>query len=180
MFNRIIIAGSGGQGIQFDGQLLARAAVQQNLVATYVPTYGAERRGGPSFCYVVVANKEVYTPIFKHPDILIAFDQRARNTYGALIRENGKILVNSDLASQPAENESSEVISIPASSIANKIYPENGPLNLVMLGAFLAIVPGVHMEPIREILQHRFANKQERLQVNLVALQKGTESVAGK
>ena len=85
MLTEIVIAGSGGQGIQFAGQVLARAAMQQGLYVTYVPAYGAERRGGASFCSVVLSDEFVFAPVFQRPDVLLALDQRGRNQYAASV-----------------------------------------------------------------------------------------------
>ena len=41
MLERILIAGSGGQGILLIGRLLARSAMQSVPHVTYFPAYGA-------------------------------------------------------------------------------------------------------------------------------------------
>ncbi|MEW6515308.1 MAG: 2-oxoacid:acceptor oxidoreductase family protein [candidate division FCPU426 bacterium] len=175
MLEQIIIAGSGGQGIQFCGQLLARAAVRQGLEATYVPSYGAERRGGPSFCSVVAADRSIYASLFKHPDIFLALDQRARNQYASSLLNAGIMLVNTDLAGQPATGEQARVIGLSASRLAEKINFEQPPLNLVMLGAYLGLDRGVSIEAVRAELEARFAGKPDVKQRNLQALDLGWE-----
>jgi len=179
MLEQIIMAGSGGQGIQFNGQVLARAAVKQGLEATYVPSYGAERRGGPSFCSVVLGDSDIYAPVFQNPDVFLAFDQRARNQYAARVKASGVIIANSDLASRSAHGEQARVISIPASQMAREIRREGGPLNLIMLGAYLGLDRGVQLETVRGILEYRLAKKSELLHMNLVALTRGSEFVIG-
>lgn len=177
MLDQIIMAGSGGQGIQLNGQILARAAVHQGLEATYVPTYGAERRGGPSFCAVAVADQPIYATLFNNPDVFLAFDQRARTQYAASVKASGVIVANTDLATQPAPGEKARVISISASRLAEKVHSVAPPLNLVMLGAYLALGRGVNIEALREMLEVRFLNKKPVLQSNLKALDQGVEAV---
>ena len=46
MIERILIAGSGGQGIIISGKILAGAGVQEFEHVTFFPCYGAEVRGG--------------------------------------------------------------------------------------------------------------------------------------
>ncbi len=176
MLKQIVIAGSGGQGIQFAGQFLASSAVRQGLEATYVPNYGAERRGGPSYCSVVVADGPIYAPVFAQPDVLIAFDQRARNQYGALVKPAGLILTNSDLAAQKAAAEQARVVSIPASSLGDQLRPGSG-FNLVMLGAFLAIFSGVEVKTAEAVLKEQCAKKPGTLEINLQGLAKGAEII---
>lgn len=172
MLQQIVIAGSGGQGIQFAGQLLARAGVRQGLQATYVPAYGAERRGGPSFCSVVLADREIYAPVFKLADVLLALDQRGRNQYGPTLKATGFILANRDLAAAVAPGEAGTVIELPASSLAAQICPQ-GAANLVTLGAYAAITGVVRTENLQAELEIISAKKPQLLETNLQALAEG-------
>ena len=44
---RIIIAGFGGQGIMLAGKLAIQTGLARGKNVTYIPSYGAEVRGGP-------------------------------------------------------------------------------------------------------------------------------------
>ena len=46
---RVIIAGFGGQGIMFMGKLLCYAGMLEGKQVTYMPSYGAEVRGGTAY-----------------------------------------------------------------------------------------------------------------------------------
>ena len=46
MQKEIIIAGFGGQGVLFAGQVLAYAAMDTGKAVTWIPSYGPEMRGG--------------------------------------------------------------------------------------------------------------------------------------
>ncbi len=177
MREQIIIAGSGGQGIQFCGQLLARAAIRQGLEATYVPSYGAERRGGPSFSSVVLADQPIYASLFKHPDIFLCLDQRARNQYADSLLAGGIILANADLAPQAAAGETARAFALAASKLAEQVHFEQPPLNLVMLGAYLGLNRGVRLESVQAELKARFAKRAEVLERNLRALSLGAEEI---
>ncbi|MFQ6036808.1 MAG: 2-oxoacid:acceptor oxidoreductase family protein, partial [Sedimentisphaerales bacterium] len=58
----IIIAGFGGQGIILAGRLLAQTAMKRGLEVTFMPSYGAEVRGGTANCMVIIAEKEIACP----------------------------------------------------------------------------------------------------------------------
>lgn len=177
MLDRIIMAGSGGQGIQFAGQLLALAAVEQGLKATYVPSYGAERRGGPSFCTVVVGDHEIYAPVFKEADILLAFDQRARNQYAHTVKESGLILADNTLCPKPAECELGKVILLDGHQTALAIRKERSAYNLVMLGAYIGLDRGIQLDNVLEVLNVKSSKKPELLETNSLALKKGVELI---
>ena len=51
----VIIAGFGGQGVILAGKLLAQIAMQGGNEVTFIPSYGAEMRGGTANCSVIIA-----------------------------------------------------------------------------------------------------------------------------
>ncbi|MCG2661765.1 MAG: 2-oxoacid:acceptor oxidoreductase family protein, partial [Kiritimatiellae bacterium] len=63
MHERILIAGSGGQGVVSLGKLLARLAAETIQHVTFFPAYGAEVRGGTSNCQVILSANEIAAPI---------------------------------------------------------------------------------------------------------------------
>jgi len=54
------LAGSGGDGAQTAGLLIARAAIAEGFDATHIPSYGPESRGGTSYADVHIADLEVF------------------------------------------------------------------------------------------------------------------------
>jgi 2-oxoisovalerate ferredoxin oxidoreductase beta subunit len=69
---RLKIAGFGGQGILTSGLILANAAMVEGLETSWIPSYGPEMRGGTANCSVVISDKKIGSPVFEHPDVLIA------------------------------------------------------------------------------------------------------------
>ena len=59
MQKEIIIAGFGGQGVLFGGQVLAYSAMDGGLDVTWIPSYGPEMRGGTANCTVIIADHEI-------------------------------------------------------------------------------------------------------------------------
>jgi len=49
------------------GQILALAATQKQLNATWLPSYGPEQRGGTANCTVVVSDEEIGSPLVDKP-----------------------------------------------------------------------------------------------------------------
>jgi 2-oxoglutarate ferredoxin oxidoreductase subunit gamma len=60
MQKEILIAGFGGQGVLFAGQVLAYAALDFGKEVTWIPSYGPEMRGGTANCTVVIADEETH------------------------------------------------------------------------------------------------------------------------
>jgi hypothetical protein len=64
---RVIIAGFGGQGIMFMGKLLCYAGMMEGKQVTYLPSYGAEVRGGTAYCNVIVSSAAIASPVISSP-----------------------------------------------------------------------------------------------------------------
>ena len=67
MQKEIMIAGFGGQGVLFAGQVLAYAAMDLGKEVTWIPSYGPEMRGGTANCTVVIADEEIGSPLVEFP-----------------------------------------------------------------------------------------------------------------
>lgn len=74
---KIIISGSGGQGIQFAAMLLAKSAIHQNYFVTMIKSYGPESRGGSSAAQVTISDKYIVNPVISKADYLLSFTDEA-------------------------------------------------------------------------------------------------------
>ena len=93
MEKSVIIAGYGGQGVLFAGKLLSYAAIIENLNTTWIPSYGAEMRGGSANCSVKLSDDEIGSPIINKPDILIALNIPSFNRFEKNVKKGGLIVV---------------------------------------------------------------------------------------
>jgi hypothetical protein len=84
MQTEIIIAGFGGQGVLFAGQLLAYAAMDEGKEVTWIPSYGPEMRGGTANCTVVISDEEIGSPMVRNPQAVIAMNLPSLDKYEAL------------------------------------------------------------------------------------------------
>jgi len=75
MFESIILAGFGGQGILLAGRLLALAGMKEGKHVTWLPSYGPEMRGGTANCMVIISNEPIGSPIVTFPNTLFIFNQ---------------------------------------------------------------------------------------------------------
>ncbi|MEI6126990.1 MAG: 2-oxoacid:acceptor oxidoreductase family protein [Pseudomonadota bacterium] len=75
MLIKTIFSGFGGQGVLSLGQTLARAAMLEDKYVTYLPSYGAEVRGGTANCTVTISDEEIASPIASEPEFVVALNQ---------------------------------------------------------------------------------------------------------
>ena len=93
----IIIAGFGGQGVLFLGTTLAEAAIIEGKNTTWMPSYGAEMRGGSANCFVVISDGEIPSPLFDEADYGVFLSKAAINKFENTISKTGLAIVNSSM-----------------------------------------------------------------------------------
>jgi 2-oxoglutarate ferredoxin oxidoreductase subunit gamma len=137
LYEEITMAGFGGQGILLAGKVLAQAAMEAGNEVTFMPSYGAEVRGGTANCMVIIADEPIANPAISNPGTLIAMNKASLTKFGQKIKNNGLVIYNSstiDDISNIADD--IEIIGIPADDLANQLGNFQS-ANMVVLGAFL-------------------------------------------
>lgn len=94
---RLIIGGSGGQGVVSVGKLLAGAAMDEGLEVTCYPVYGAEMRGGYAFASLIFAREQVFSPIITRAEAAVFLSSFAFTYLRRKVKRGGIGIVNSDL-----------------------------------------------------------------------------------
>lgn len=153
MIERIIIAGAGGQGIVTLGKILARAAIDTYPFLTFFPSYGAEVRGGTSYCQVILSSNEISSPLAEKFDTVLAMNQQAAERFIAYIERKGLAIANSTMCK--VNKLDRHVVGIQATRIADQLGNVKA-ANLVMLGAMLARKPIVSLSKMEQTIRTSF------------------------
>lgn len=169
----IVCAGFGGQGIMFLGKLVAQAAMTEDLHVTYLPSYGAEVRGGTAHCNVIISSEEIASPVIGKPTSAIVMNHPSLLKFEEKVRPGGLLIVNSSLALGSVSRKDIDVIEIPVTEIADSLGTVQV-ANMVALGCYLQqrpIVPlSTVMDCVEEVLPKR---RHDLLEVNRTALREG-------
>ncbi len=180
LYEEVIIAGFGGQGIILISKLLAQAAMRTGKEVTYMPSYGAEVRGGTANCMVVIANSPIASPVFSRCDSLIAMNKASFNKFAPQVKKGGLLIVNTSLIEPEMVKSLSgnaELSLLPADDLAIELgSPKSA--NMVALGAYLQkrgfLTPDEVAECLPDVLAKRLHNT---LAINAKALHCGAEFV---
>jgi len=172
MTERIIIAGSGGQGIMLLGKILSEAAMRENKFVTWLPAYGAEVRGGTSHCMVVISDKEIGSPYVEKADTLIIMNGPSLIRFKKRIKEKGLLIINSSLAAK-YKNTKLNVLEQPFSDVAVRLGNIKV-ANMLALGLFLAKKKVVSLKSVLKVIQAIAPeDKRELVAINKKALEEG-------
>lgn len=178
MQTEIIIAGFGGQGVLFGGQLLAYAAMDEGREVTWIPSYGPEMRGGTANCTVIIADEEIGSPMVRNPQAVIAMNLPSLDKYESLLRPGGVLITNASLINREIVRTDIRVAAIPGNEIAESLG-DRRMTNMVLLGGLLANLPVLSLEAVERALQaHLPARHQRLLPLNVQALKRGAEYTA--
>jgi 2-oxoglutarate ferredoxin oxidoreductase subunit gamma len=176
----VIIAGFGGQGVLFAGQILAFAGMDQNKEVTWMPSYGPEMRGGTANCTVIIADEEIGSPTVRNPKAAIVMNLPSLEKYETQVSPGGVLVVNSSLVNRGTTRTDIESLMIPAQEIAETIGNKRL-MNIVLLGALLEKLPILTLENIELALDEHLPERHRRLlPSNIQALRQGAAYARGE
>ncbi len=137
-----ILAGFGGQGIQFSGKWLAFTGMTLGHHVTFMPSYGAEVRGGTAHCHVIWSDAMIASPVIVSPTVVVAMNRQSAVKFALKVLPGGLLVINSSLMEWPLENGLAEqnsvgVLEVPATECAYKLGDVRV-ANMIIVGAMLA------------------------------------------
>jgi 2-oxoglutarate ferredoxin oxidoreductase subunit gamma len=162
----IRVAGFGGQGIVLAGRLLGEAAILDGKRAVQTQSYGPESRGGAARSEVVVSDEEIDYPKVIEADILVALSQTAFDKYRSAVRDEGKVIVDSDLVKAGTD----DVYSVPFTKTADDLG-KRMVANSVMLGYLVASTGVMAPESMEATIRDKVPERT--IDVNIEAFNRG-------
>ena len=172
MIERIIIAGSGGQGVMLLGKVLAQAAMLEGKQVTWFPAYGPEVRGGTSHCMVTISDQEIGSPYITQADTLIILNNPSLERFRNKVKNQGLLILNSSLAKIDAQDKV-KILQFPFTDIAIKLGNIKV-ANMAALGCYLAAKKIIKIKNILEVFKSMApAGNLKILEINELALAEG-------
>lgn len=135
MEKSIIIAGYGGQGVLFFGTTLAHAAMLEGKNTTWIPSYGAEMRGGHANCSVKISDCEIASPVIDYADYGVFLNDKALERFEKTMKPNSLVVANSSIIKTVPKRADVKFFMSPLGDSALNV--EGGLLNIVALGYFI-------------------------------------------
>ena len=175
MQTEIFLAGFGGQGVMFAGQMLSYAAMDIGKEVTWIPSYGPEMRGGTANCTVVIADEEIGSPMVQDPPAVIVMNLPSLDKYEPTVKPGGVLIVNSSMVDRDVTRSDITWVAIPCNEIAEEAG-DRRLANIVATGALLALMPVLTPEDIESALKtHMPGRHKHLLPMNVEALKRGAE-----
>lgn len=174
MEKSLIIAGFGGQGVMVSGQLIGYSITETtDSHVTFLPSYGAEQRGGTANCFVVISDNEVGSPKPDPADYVMALNDPSLVKFEASAVPGGVIFLNSSVVTGQVSRTDVHVVSVPANDIAVELGSAKV-ANLVMVGAFVGYTGLIAPEKVLETVFKKLGKKRPELNpLNEAAFNRG-------
>ncbi len=176
MYEQIVIAGFGGQGVLFAGKILAYMGMDTGKELSWLPSYGPEMRGGTCNCSVIIADTQIGSPVIQRPDALIVMNKPSLEKFVDAVKPGGVIVLDSSLIDTKVERDDVTVVYIPAMQIAESAGA--GTLgNMVMAGAYMKAREDMYnIEDLyRSVREHTPAKRAGLAEKNIELLKAGYE-----
>ena len=182
LHEELIIAGFGGQGVILAGKLLSHTAMNSGKEVTYMPSYGAEVRGGTANCTVIIADQKIASPMTVNPDTAIVMNKASFAKFAPKVKSGGLLILNSSLIENYDKSvlaKDVEVLELPADDIAVELGNQKS-ANMVAVGAYLGKKKILQVEDAVESLANVLAKRYHNmLKLNSDAILKGAEFANG-
>lgn len=173
MLQKTVMSGIGGQGILFSGLCLAWTAMFEGREVTYLPSYGAEMRGGIASCTIAISDEEIASPVASSPDYLVIMDNESLIRLQNMAASGGEIYINTSIVTGRPGRSDIELVEIPATELAGSSVGEQY-ANMVMLGAFVKRSRQVRIETMVERMEQILGPAKARFKdKNIEALKVG-------
>jgi 2-oxoglutarate ferredoxin oxidoreductase subunit gamma len=169
----MIIAGFGGQGVILLGKLMVTTGMKAGYEVTYIPSYGAEVRGGTANCSVIIDHEPIASPIVTEPDTVIVMNQASFDKFVPKLKPGGLLVVNRSLIDTPVERDDIEVLEVRADEIAGELQSPRS-ANMVAIGAYLKRRGRLTQKQVADCLPDVLAKRYHNLlEVNQQAIMHG-------
>lgn len=165
MQKEIIVAGFGGQGVLFAGQILAYTAMDIGKEVTWIPSYGPEMRGGTANCTVVISDEEIGSPLVAHHAAGILLNLPSYDKYEPMIQSNGVVVVNTSMVDRGPVRGDLKQILVDANRIAEDLG-DRKLTNMVTVGALLYQLPEMTLDDVKRSLEAHLPQRHHRLLPN--------------
>lgn len=133
----IRISGIGGQGNVLMGIILAQALLNQGKWVVQTQSFGAQVRGGLSYCDVLFGSEPIDYPKASTFELIYSMHQIAVNAHVPLLNMNGILIIDStQVKSIPKEGArmTRKIIFKPVTQMTEEKFGTSLPANMVGLG----------------------------------------------
>lgn len=159
------------------GYVLATSGMHEDKHVTFLPSYGAEVRGGTANCTITVSDEPIASPVASFPDFAVLMNTPSVMRFEGGVKSGGTVFLNSDLVELRPKRRDIQVVAIPVNNIAERLGNARS-ANMVMIGAFVQKTGLVSLKSVIKSVKSIFETKGTKVhKINTLALKEGATFV---
>ena len=156
------------------GKLMAEAGMQEGHYVTWLPSYGAEVRGGTAHSMVHVSDKEIASPTVSSPTACIVMNKPSLVKFMDRTEKDGLLIVNTSMVDEIIERKSVRLVGIPLTQMAANLGNVKV-ANMIAMGAFVRLKKIFSLDTALEALKRVMRAKEDVISINKKAMKLGYE-----
>jgi len=156
----------------FMGKLLAEAGLIDGKHVTWMPSYGAEVRGGTAYSMTKISEREIASPLVTNPDALVVMNEPSLVKYESKLNAGGILIANKSLIGGIRKRKGIVLVSIPMTEIASKLG-DTRVANMIAIGALIKRMKALSIRNTKSALGYMLKDKKHLFLINKKALEKG-------
>lgn len=168
----MLCAGFGGQGIMILGKIIAHIAMNMGYNVTWMPSYGAEVRGGTAHSMVRIQTEKIANPVVVNPTTCVVLNEESLLKFAEKVKPGGLLLVDNTGVKNIPKLKNVEVKEIPFTKIAVELGDKRA-ANMVVLGFLSGIKDYLPIQKLIDCLSLVFKERPELIPLNEKALKSG-------
>ena len=154
------------------GKLLAEAGMMGGRHVTWMPSYGAEVRGGTAYSMTKISADEIASPVVTNPDVLVVMNKPSLIKYENTLKPGGVLISNRSLIDEPSRRRDVKVVNISMTDLAAKLGTTRC-ANMIAVGAIVRRSKTLSIRNVVNALREVFKDKEDLFAMNKKALEKG-------
>ena len=156
------------------GKVLANAGMQKGYNITWMPSYGAEVRGGTAHCMVKISSEKIASPVVSQADTGFIMSAPSLDKFEKRIKEGGTIIVNTSMINRDVKRKDLEVVKVPFTDEAIKLGNVKV-ANIIAVGVYLAKKELFDKDFLAGVIKTMAMGREDLVSINIKALEKGIE-----
>lgn len=169
---QIICAGFGGQGIMLMGKLLAQVGMSLGYNVTWMPSYGAEVRGGTAHSMVHISDNAIAAPIVSKPTTCIVMNKPSLFKFAQRVKKNGLLVVNTSIIDRITKRDDIRIEKFPLTKLASELGNIKV-ANMIAVGAFIGLKKLFPLKSAINELEKVLPLKKDLISINEKAIETG-------
>jgi len=175
----IVCAGFGGQGVMVLGKFLANAGMASGMNVTWLPSYGAEVRGGTAHSFIRISTDIISNPVVFSPDTAILMNGPSLDKFEDSLLPGSLLILNSSMCDRAAVRTDMDIVNVPLTGEAMALGNIKV-ANMIALGIYASKRDIFDTELLFKVVEQMAGARKELVAVNIDAIKRGMAIGSGQ